>query len=599
MSGQSQIRIKTGNALDVVETTANVAVNKAELSAMAANIDGKDVYPNTVATEHLSAANAIIHGAFKSGSMMVGSGGVSISSAADGETPTTGIFLGTSALQLIKDSEAIVALDGTTGDATFTGAVYATSGSFPGSIVTGTLNVGSGGITISGGTGGVYIGGNQIFLGSSGSPTVLLDGSTGVITASKFQLTADEDSTLDMSLGSLTIGASTSVGGTTTIGDIASNASDALSAAATAQETADGEIVGYYQTSAPGSGMKFGDIWIDTDYAGFPTTSAIYRYQDTSGGSSGALAWRSAPNNAIGKVYLNAYIADANATTAYNTATTKIKTFYQTTAPTATATGDLWVDTDDGNRLYRWSGAAWVSVQDSGAAAGANAIQPHTSGGVQVDVNKRVNTISLDSGGIQIYTATSGARVNLANSGMSVYNSSGTNIVNISGSAGIDVYNPSDPPGVTERISLLGAYVSGVRSAGAEAGMLFASNTAKGGIVACGYSEPLFLGAGLTYSGSTWSWDNDECEISAGDFISLLPGMNNSGTKTVYVGSATYTGRTLRVYGDCLASHKATDGSQKSNTTFTFYAASSSGGSPTKLHTVTFKDGLITSWSAA
>jgi hypothetical protein len=214
-------------------------------------------------------------------------------------------------------------------------------------------------------------------------------------------------------------------------------------------------------------------------------------------------------------------------------------------------------------------------------------------------VNKRVNTISLDSGGIQIYTATSGARVNLANSGMSVYNSSGTNIVNISGSAGIDVYNPSDPPGVTERISLLGAYVSGVRSAGAEAGMLFASNTAKGGIVACGYSEPLFLGAGLTYSGSTWSWDNDECEISAGDFISLLPGMNNSGTKTVYVGSATYTGRTLRVYGDCLASHKATDGSQKSNTTFTFYAASSSGGSPTKLHTVTFKDGLITSWSAA
>lgn len=581
MSGQSQIRIKTGNALDTGATTSNVATNKAELEALAAaNVDGKDTYPQSVSTQRLQVAQTLSIG----DQVQLTDGCVrSNHLTTDSAVITDSLQIGNNVIT--EDAISVPNLS----------SVNANLGTITG----GSLSIGSGGVTVSGGTGGVYIGGNQIFLGSSGSPTVLLDGSTGVITASKFQLTADESSTLDMSLGSLTIGASTSVGGTTTIGDIASDASDALSAAATAQETADGEIVGYYQTTAPASGMKFGDIWIDTDYAGFPTVNAIYRYQDTSGGSSGALAWRSAPNNAIGKVYLNAYIADANATTAYNTATTKIKTFYQTSAPTATATGDLWVDTDDGNKLYRWSGAAWVSVQDSGAAAGADAIQPHTSGGVQVDVNKRVNTISLDSGGIQIYTATSGARVNLANSGMSVYNSSGTNIVNISGSAGIDVYNPSDPPGVTERISLLGAYVSGVRSAGAEAGMLFASNAAKGGIVVCGYSEPLFLEAGLTYSGSTWSWDNDECEISAGDFISLLPGMNNSGTKTVYVGSATYTGRTLRVYGDCLASHKAADGSQKSDTTFTFYAATSSGGSPTKLHTVTFKDGLITSWSAA
>lgn len=48
-------------------------------------------------------------------------------------------------------------------------------------------------------------------------------------------------------------------------------------------------------------------------------------------------------------------------------ANSKNTTFRQTSAPTATAVGDLWLDTDDGNKLYRWDGATWVVVQDSGA----------------------------------------------------------------------------------------------------------------------------------------------------------------------------------------------------------------------------------------
>src|SRR5690606_24689446 len=39
-------------------------------------------------------------------------------------------------------------------------------------------------------------------------------------------------------------------------------------------------------------------------------------------------------------------------------------TFYQATAPTAEAVGDLWVDTDDSNHTYRWSGSAWESARD-------------------------------------------------------------------------------------------------------------------------------------------------------------------------------------------------------------------------------------------
>ena len=43
---------------------------------------------------------------------------------------------------------------------------------------------------------------------------------------------------------------------------------------------------------------------------------------------------------------------------------TKSRTFAQNSAPTATATGDLWVDTDDDNKLYRWNGSSWVAVDD-------------------------------------------------------------------------------------------------------------------------------------------------------------------------------------------------------------------------------------------
>ena len=41
-----------------------------------------------------------------------------------------------------------------------------------------------------------------------------------------------------------------------------------------------------------------------------------------------------------------------------------VTTFRQASAPTATQIGDLWIDSDDGDRLYRWSGSAWVDVQD-------------------------------------------------------------------------------------------------------------------------------------------------------------------------------------------------------------------------------------------
>jgi hypothetical protein len=52
----------------------------------------------------------------------------------------------------------------------------------------------------------------------------------------------------------------------------------------------------------------------------------------------------------------------------------KTKAYYQTTAPTVGMTeGDIWFDTDDGYKLYYYTGSAWVSVQDTSIAAAQSA----------------------------------------------------------------------------------------------------------------------------------------------------------------------------------------------------------------------------------
>lgn len=53
----------------------------------------------------------------------------------------------------------------------------------------------------------------------------------------------------------------------------------------------------------------------------------------------------------------------------------KTKAYYQTTAPTGPGlnAGDIWFDTDDGNKQYYYNGTAWVSVQDTAIAAAQSA----------------------------------------------------------------------------------------------------------------------------------------------------------------------------------------------------------------------------------
>jgi hypothetical protein len=56
--------------------------------------------------------------------------------------------------------------------------------------------------------------------------------------------------------------------------------------------------------------------------------------------------------------------------------------YRQTTAPDgsvyALVEGDVWFDTDDGNKQYYWTGTAWVSVQDTAIAAATTAANAAT-----------------------------------------------------------------------------------------------------------------------------------------------------------------------------------------------------------------------------
>ena len=98
----------------------------------------------------------------------------------------------------------------------------------------------------------------------------------------------------------------------------------------------------FYQSSAPSSGMSDGDFWIDSD------DNKIYRYA--------ASSWGEVQDDQIA-----AAISDA--ATAQSTADGKVVTFIQAAAPTAEGTGDIWFDSDDNNKPYRWSGSAWVAAE--------------------------------------------------------------------------------------------------------------------------------------------------------------------------------------------------------------------------------------------
>lgn len=123
-----------------------------------------------------------------------------------------------------------------------------------------------------------------------------------------------------------------------TVGDIPSAITDAITEA---NDTADAALVAangknknYYQTTQPTGGTYLaGDLWFDTD-----DNYKMYTYTGS--------AWQVTQDS-------------AGALTAANG---KNKVWHQAAQPgtTGNTVGDTWFDSDDANKMYEWSGSAWV-----------------------------------------------------------------------------------------------------------------------------------------------------------------------------------------------------------------------------------------------
>jgi hypothetical protein len=78
-------------------------------------------------------------------------------------------------------------------------------------------------------------------------------------------------------------------------------------------------------------------------------------------------------------------------------ANSKVKTYNQTTAPTTGMTaGDRWFDSDANNRVYRYSGSAWVETTDPRIASTAAAVTTETTARINGDnaLSSQITTLT-------------------------------------------------------------------------------------------------------------------------------------------------------------------------------------------------------------
>ena len=172
---------------------------------------------------------------------------------------------------------------------------------------------------------------------------------------------------------------------------------NAVNSAATAQAAADGKINSYYQLTAP-TGLvagDVGDLWIHTG-----ESNNQYRWNGS--------IWVDVQDGGIAS-------AISAASGAQGTADGKVRTFYQISAPGSMTTndvGDLWVDTDDHNKLYRYSGTTWLSVQDTAIADNIYTANTTTIEGGRITTGTidaaAINVVNLSALNANLGTVTAG-----------------------------------------------------------------------------------------------------------------------------------------------------------------------------------------------
>lgn len=103
-------------------------------------------------------------------------------------------------------------------------------------------------------------------------------------------------------------------------------------------------------------------------------------------------------------------------------------TYYQDSAPTGDLTeGDLWFDTNDSNKMYRWNGTSWAAT--SGTLFNKDEVSENEislTNNELSDITANLGTITagtvnVGSGGVNITSASSGSRIQITANRLEVY----------------------------------------------------------------------------------------------------------------------------------------------------------------------------------
>lgn len=282
--------------------------------------------------------------------------------------------------RVTMSSTGIFAYDGSTtpvlttsiiGNATAGGNTFTTTKALIGNWTVGTNTITGGGLTLNstgsiiGTSGGSYIGikprqsaGTDIVLWSGNTQTPAINSAASGQAA--FQVNADGQlyATGAIISGKITVEAGSSLGGLLN----------------------DTSKVYYSSTTptAPSGGHKVGDGWVDTSNG---NRLSIWN------GTSWVLAQDSESVRSI--------------------AVSKNKTYYTTatsgapTGVTGAVAGDLWINSSNGNKPYRYNGTTWELVQDSGAADGSTALSKAAKFGTDGSL---ISNLIIENSGAAIYS---------------------------------------------------------------------------------------------------------------------------------------------------------------------------------------------------
>ena len=225
------------------------------------------------------------------------------------------------------------------------------------------------------------------------------------------------------------------------------------------------------------------------------------------------------------------------------TADGKNKIYSQTSAPTASAIGDYWIDTDDYNKPYRWDGSTWQPVQD-----GTIAIAQTAANNAQSTANTAVsNAATAYATGVAAQSTANTALSNAATAYTAAIGSlqpSASTIVNASNqmtaiaSNGITVYSGASAT-TGARVVLNSAGIAGFDSSstGPSTGATFSIDSSTGAAV--------FKGSvtGSTITASTMNIGGNAIIDASG----YLTATGATITGTITSSSATITGGSFTV----------------------------------------------------